>query len=300
MPDDATRCGIVSVLGAPNAGKSTLVNRLVGAKVSIVSPKVQTTRIRVRGVALHDNTQIVYVDTPGIFVPKRRLDRAMVDAAWSGTADADVLLLLVDVKRGIDKDTRRIAEGLKERGVAATLVLNKVDTVRREALLALAEELNELASFERTFMISALNGSGVQDLEDALAERMPEGPWLFPEDEISDLPQRLLAAEMTREKAYLYLHQELPYALSVETESWEDFDNGSARIEQAIVVARDSHKGIVVGKGGQMIKRIRAEAQEELAELLGRQVHLFVRVKVREKWADDPGHFREWGLRFDA
>lgn len=224
----------------------------------------------------------------------------MVDAAWSGTADADVLLLLVDVKRGIDKDTRRIAEGLKERGVAATLVLNKVDTVRREALLALAEELNELASFERTFMISALNGSGVQDLEDALAERMPEGPWLFPEDEISDLPQRLLAAEMTREKAYLYLHQELPYALSVETESWEDFDNGSARIEQAIVVARDSHKGIVVGKGGQMIKRIRAEAQEELAELLGRQVHLFVRVKVREKWADDPGHFREWGLRFDA
>jgi GTP-binding protein Era len=300
MPDDATRCGIVSVLGAPNAGKSTLVNRLVGAKVSIVSPKVQTTRIRVRGVALHDNTQIVYVDTPGIFVPKRRLDRAMVDAAWSGTADADVLLLLVDVKRGIDKDTRRIAEGLKERGVAATLVLNKVDTVRREALLALAEELNELASFERTFMISALNGSGVQDLEEALAERMPEGPWLFPEDEISDLPQRLLAAEMTREKAYLYLHQELPYALSVETESWEDFDNGSARIEQAIVVARDSHKGIVVGKGGQMIKRIRAEAQEELAELLGRQVHLFVRVKVREKWADDPGHFREWGLRFDA
>lgn len=300
MPDDATRCGIVSVLGAPNAGKSTLVNRLVGAKVSIVSPKVQTTRIRVRGVALHDNTQIVYVDTPGIFVPKRRLDRAMVDAAWSGTADADVLLLLVDVKRGIDKDTRRIAEGLNERGVAATLVLNKVDTVRREALLALAEELNALASFERTFMISALNGSGVQDLEEALAERMPEGPWLFPEDEISDLPQRLLAAEMTREKAYLYLHQELPYALSVETESWEDFDNGSARIEQAIVVARDSHKGIVVGKGGQMIKRIRAEAQEELAELLGRQVHLFVRVKVREKWADDPGHFREWGLRFDA
>lgn len=300
MPDDTTRCGIVSVLGAPNAGKSTLVNRLVGAKVSIVSPKVQTTRIRVRGVALHGNTQIVYVDTPGIFVPKRRLDRAMVDAAWSGTADADVLLLLVDVKRGIDKDTRRIAEGLKERGVAATLVLNKVDTVRREALLALAEELNELASFERTFMISALNGSGVQDLEDALAERMPEGPWLFPEDEISDLPQRMLAAEMTREKAYLYLHQELPYALSVETESWEDFDNGSARIEQAIVVARDSHKGIVVGKGGQMIKRIRAEAQEELAELLGRQVHLFVRVKVREKWADDPGHFREWGLRFDA
>ena len=300
MPDAAPHCGIVSVLGAPNAGKSTLVNRLVGSKISIVSPKVQTTRIRVRGVALHGTTQIIYVDTPGIFVPKRRLDRAMVDAAWGGAADADVLLLLVDVKRGVDKDTRRIAEGLRARGNAATLVLNKVDTVRREELLALAEELNALASFERTFMISALNGSGVRGLEDVLASRMPEGPWLFPEDGISDLPQRLLAAEMTREKAYLYLHQELPYALSVETESWEDFDNGSARIEQAIVVARESHKGIVVGKGGQMIKRIRAESQEELAELLGRQVHLFVRVKVREKWADDPGHFREWGLRFDA
>ncbi len=288
------------MLGAPNAGKSTLVNRLVGAKVSIVSPKVQTTRIRVRGVALHENTQIVYVDTPGIFAPKRRLDRAMVDAAWGGTADADAIVLLVDAKRGIDADVRRIAEGLNKRESTVTLVLNKVDTIRREELLSLSEELNAMATFERTFMISALNGSGVSDLEDALSARMPVGPWLFPEDEISDLPQRLLAAELTREKAYLYLHQELPYALSVGTESWEDFDNGSVRIEQAITVARESHKGIVVGKGGQMIRRIRAEAQEELAELIGRPVHLFVRVKVREKWADDPGHFREWGLRFDA
>lgn len=300
MPDGQTSCGVVSVLGAPNAGKSTLVNRLVGAKVSIVSPKVQTTRIRVRGVALRENTQIVYVDTPGIFVPKRRLDRAMVDAAWGGAADADAIILLVDAKRGIDPDTRRIAEGLKDRGATVTLVINKVDTVRREVLLALADELNGLANFDRTFMISALNGSGVIDLEEELAGRMPEGPWLFPEDEISDLPQRLLAAELTREKAYLYLHQELPYALAVGTESWEDFENGSVRIEQAITVARESHKGIVVGKGGQMIRRIRSEAQEELAELLGREVHLFVRVKVREKWAEDPGHFREWGLRFDA
>jgi GTP-binding protein Era len=294
------RCGVVSILGAPNAGKSTLVNRLVGAKVSIVSPKVQTTRIRVRGVALIDKTQIVYVDTPGIFAPKRRLDRAMVDAAWSGASDADAIVLLVDAARGIDTDTRRIAEGLKERGAAAILVLNKVDAVKREALLALSEELNSLAGFDATFMVSALNGSGVEDLERHLVSRMPSGPWLFPEDEISDLPQRLLAAEITREKAYLRLHQELPYALSVETEAWQDFDDGSVRIEQSITVERDSQKGIVVGKGGQMIKRIRAEAQQELAELLDRPVHLFVRVRVRENWADNPGHYREWGLRFDA
>jgi GTP-binding protein Era len=300
MPEGQTFCGIVSVLGSPNAGKSTLVNRMVGAKVSIVSPKVQTTRIRVRGVALHENIQIVYVDTPGIFVPKRRLDRAMVDAAWGGAADADAIILLVDSRKGVDADTRRIVEGLNKRKSTVTLVLNKVDTIRREELLSLSEELNGMATFEKTFMISALNGSGVSDLEEVLQARMPAGPWLFPEDEISDLPQRLLAAELTREKAYLYLHQELPYALAVGTESWEDFDNGSVRIEQAITVARESHKGIVVGKGGQMIRRIRAEAQAELAELIGRPVHLFVRVKVREKWADDPGHFREWGLRFDA
>ncbi len=300
MTDGATRCGIVSILGAPNAGKSTLVNRLVGAKVSIVSPKVQTTRIRVRGVAIHDATQIVYVDTPGIFTPRRRLDRAMVDAAWGGASDADAIVLLVDAERGVDRDTRRIAEGLSQRGTKATLVLNKVDAVKRETLLALSEELNGLANFDATFMISALKGSGIEDLERHFIGAMPSGPWLFPEDEISDLPQRLLAAEITREKAYLRLHQELPYALAVETESWQDFDDGSVRIDQSITIERDSQKGIVVGKGGQMIKRIRAEAQTELAELLDRPVHLFVRVRVREKWADDPGHFREWGLRFDA
>ena len=300
MSDDQTYCGVVSVLGAPNAGKSTLVNRMVGAKVSIVSPKVQTTRIRVRGVSLYANTQIIYVDTPGIFVPKRRLDRAMVDAAWGGAADADAIILLVDAQRGVDKDTQRIIEGLNKRKSTASLVLNKVDAVRREDLLGLSEKLNGMADFSATFMVSALKGGGVTDLEAKLRTLMPEGPWLFPEDEISDLPQRLLAAEITREKAYLYLHQELPYALAVGTESWEDFNNGEVRIEQAITVARDSHKGIVVGKGGQMIRRIRAEAQDELSELLDRKVHLFVRVKVREKWADDPGHFREWGLRFDA
>jgi GTP-binding protein Era len=261
---------------------------------------VQTTRIRVRGVSLYANTQIIYVDTPGIFVPKRRLDRAMVDAAWGGAADADAIILLVDAQRGVDKDTQRIIEGLNKRKSTASLVLNKVDAVRREDLLGLSEKLNGMADFSATFMVSALKGGGVTDLEAKLRTLMPEGPWLFPEDEISDLPQRLLAAEITREKAYLYLHQELPYALAVGTESWEDFNNGEVRIEQAITVARDSHKGIVVGKGGQMIRRIRAEAQDELSELLDRKVHLFVRVKVREKWADDPGHFREWGLRFDA
>lgn len=300
MADAATRCGIVSVLGAPNAGKSTLVNRLVGAKVSIVTHKVQTTRTRVRGIAIHGDTQIVYTDTPGIFAPKRRLDRAMVDAAWSGAADADVILVLVDARRGIDRDVERIVDGLARRGAKAVLVLNKVDTVRRDSLLGLAEDLNARMAFEATFMISALDGSGVADLEAHVREAMPVGPWLFPEDEISDLPQRLLAAEVTREKAYLRLHQELPYALAVDTEHWENFDDGSVRIEQVITVARESQKGIVLGKGGAMIKRIRAEAQADLAELLECPVHLFVRVKVREKWADDPGHFREWGLRFDA
>jgi len=295
-----TRCGIVSVLGAPNAGKSTLVNRLVGAKVTIVSPKVQTTRTRVRGIALKDQTQLIYTDTPGIFAPKRRLDRAMVDAAWGGAADADVIAVLVDAKRGIDRDVERILEGLEMHKIPAALVLNKVDGLKREVLLTLAQTLNDAGSFDRTFMVSALNGSGVGDLEDYFVGLMPEGPWLFPEDEISDLPQRLFAAEVTREKAYMRLHQELPYSLAVETESWEEFENGSVRIEQNLTVARETQKGIVLGKGGQMIKRIRAEAQQELAEILERPVHLFVRVRVREKWAEDPGHFRDWGLRFDA
>lgn len=298
--DKPTRCGFVSVLGAPNAGKSTLVNRLVGSKVTIVSPKVQTTRMRVRGIAIKDETQIIYTDTPGIFAPKRRLDRAMVDAAWDGASDGDVIVVLVDAKRGIDRDVERIIEGLEMHSSPTALVLNKVDGLKREVLLALAETMNEMARFDSTFMISALNGSGVDDLEAYFYNQMAPGPWLFPEDEISDLPQRLFAAELTREKAYFVLHQEIPYALTVETESWEEFDNGSVRIEQNLTVARDSQKGIVLGKGGQMIKRIRAEAQEELAEILGRPVHLFVRVRVREKWAEDPSHFRDWGLRYDA
>lgn len=296
----ATRCGIVSVLGAPNAGKSTLVNRLVGAKVTIVSPKVQTTRTRVRGIAIKDETQVIYTDTPGIFAPKRRLDRAMVDAAWGGAADADVIAVMVDAKRGIDRDVERIIAGLEMHTNPTALVLNKVDGLKREILLTLAETLNAAARFDETFMISALNGSGVDDLESFFMGLMPEGPWLFPEDEISDLPQRLFAAEVTREKAYIQLHQELPYSLAVETEAWEEFKNGSVRIEQNLTVARETQKGIVLGKGGQMIKRIRADAQQELAEILERPVHLFVRVRVREKWAEDPGHFRDWGLRFDA
>jgi len=295
-----TRCGFVSVLGAPNAGKSTLVNRLVGAKVTIVSPKVQTTRMRVRGIAIKDQTQIIYTDTPGIFAPKRRLDRAMVDAAWGGASDGDVIAVLVDAKRGIDRDVERIIEGLEMHSSPTALVLNKVDGLKREVLLNLAESLNGMARFDSTFMVSALNGSGVDDLETYFYGLMAPGPWLFPEDEISDLPQRLFAAEVTREKAYFVLHQEIPYALTVETESWEEFDNGSVRIEQNLTVARDSQKGIVLGKGGQMIKRIRADAQEELAEILDRPVHLFVRVRVREKWAEDPSHFRDWGLRYDA
>tara|TARA_R110002110_G_scaffold414147_2_gene643290 strand:+ start:10605 stop:11543 length:939 start_codon:yes stop_codon:yes gene_type:complete len=298
--DKPTRCGFVSVLGAPNAGKSTLVNRLVGSKVTIVSPKVQTTRMRVRGIAIKDETQIIYTDTPGIFAPKRRLDRAMVDAAWGGASDGDVIVVLVDAKRGIDRDVERIIEGLEMHSSPTALVLNKVDGLKREVLLALAETMNGMARFDSTFMISALNGSGVDDLEKYFYGLMAPGPWLFPEDEISDLPQRLFAAELTREKAYFVLHQEIPYALTVETESWEEFDNGSVRIEQNLTVARDSQKGIVLGKGGQMIKRIRAEAQEDLAEILGRPVHLFVRVRVREKWAEDPSHFRDWGLRYDA
>jgi GTP-binding protein Era len=298
--DGETRCGFVSVLGAPNAGKSTLVNRLVGAKVTIVSPKVQTTRMRVRGIAIKDQTQIIYTDTPGIFTPKRRLDRAMVDAAWGGASDADVIVVLVDAKRGVDRDVERIIKGLEMHSNPTALVLNKVDGLKREVLLTLSETLNSMARFDSTFMISALNGSGVGDLEKYFYGLMAAGPWLFPEDEITDLPQRLFAAEVTREKAYFVLHQELPYSLSVETESWEDFKNGSVRIEQNLTVARDSQKGIVLGKGGQMIKRIRADAQVELAEILGRHVHLFVRVRVREKWDEDPSHFRDWGLRYDA
>lgn len=300
MPADQTKCGVIAVIGVPNAGKSTLVNQFVGAKVSIVTHKVQTTRSRIRGIAIVDAAQLVYVDTPGIFTPHRRLERAMVDAAWMGAADADMVVLVVDARRGATDEVIHIVDGLKDKARPAVLVLNKIDTVKREILLALAEELNAKGLFEEVFMISALNGDGVDDLQAYLASRMLPGPWLFPEDQLSDLPQRLLAAEVTREKAYLYLHQELPYALAVDTEDWQDFKDGSVRVGQVIYIERESQKGIVLGKGGQTIKRIRSEAQQELSEMLDQPVHLFIHVKVRENWVNDPGRYREWGLRYDA
>ena len=298
--DAVLRCGYIAVVGAPNAGKSTLVNRLVGAKVSIVTPKVQTTRSRILGVAARGAVQMIYVDTPGIFQPRRRLDRAMVAAAWGGVADGDVTVLLIDVKRGLDGDFRRIMDGLKKSDRKAVLALNKIDLIPRTELLGLASELDATGLFTDIFMISALKGDGMEDLAAALAPRLPEGPWLFPEDQLSDLNDRLFAAEITREKLYLRLHQELPYALTVETEGWEPFRNGDVRIEQTIYVERASQKGIVLGKGGERIKAIREEAIADLEEFLGRKVHLFIFVKVREKWGDDPERYRDWGLDFNA
>ncbi len=298
--DVATRCGYIAVVGAPNAGKSTLVNYLVGAKVSIVTPKVQTTRSRILGVSIRDAVQMIYVDTPGIFQPRRRLDRAMVAAAWSGVADGDETLLLIDVKRGLDGDARRIMDGLKKAKRQVVLALNKIDLVARDKLLGMASELDSTGLFTDIFMISALKGDGMEDLAAALAPRLPEGPWLFPEDQLSDLNDRLFAAEITREKLYFRLHQELPYALTVETEAWELFRNGDVRIEQTIYVERGSQKGIVLGKGGERIKAIREEAIADLEEYLGRKTHLFIFVKVREKWGDDPERYRDWGLDFNA
>ncbi len=298
-PDNAqpTRAGFIAVLGAPNAGKSTLVNRMVGTKVSIVSPKVQTTRTRVLGIMMAGPAQLVFVDTPGIFRPKRRLERAMVTAAWGGAADADLVLLLVDAARGFDDDTRDIVDRLKQGGRTAVLALNKVDLVKkREALLALTAQLAEAYPFERVFMISAETGDGVDDLVAWFAERVPQGPWLFPEDQVSDMPARMLAAEVTREKVFLQLHQELPYATTVETETWEERPDGSVRIDQVIYVQRESQKAIVLGKGGQRIKAIGAAARQELEDLLEQRVHLFLYVKVRENWLDDRERYREMGL----
>ncbi len=295
-----SQCGYVAILGAPNVGKSTLVNYLVGAKVSIVTPKVQTTRTRVLGICIAGASQIVFVDTPGIFAPRRRLDRAMVAAAWSGAADADLVAVLVDSAKGIDGDTRRILERLADSKRNAVLVLNKIDRVKKSALLALATEAAATARFAETFMISALNGDGVGAVKTYFASAVPEGPWLFPEDQISDMPLRLLAAEVTREKVFLELRQELPYAATVETERWQERGDGSVRIEQVIFVKRNSQKGIVLGKGGQRVKAIGAESRRELEELFERRVHLFLFVKVRERWGDDPERYREWGLDFNA
>tara|TARA_R110002110_G_scaffold71027_11_gene190060 strand:- start:3488 stop:4402 length:915 start_codon:yes stop_codon:yes gene_type:complete len=294
----ATRCGFVAIIGAPNAGKSTLLNQVVGSKVAIVTHKVQTTRARIRGIAMEGGTQIVFVDTPGIFKPRRRLDKAMVEAAWGGAGDADLIVLMVDVERERADDLERIVDGLKAQGRKAILVLNKVDVVSHETLLKMATRLNETGIFTDTFMISALSGDGVADLRRHIAERMPEGPWHYPEDQAADVPLRSLAAEVTREKLFLRLHDELPYSLTVETESWEEKKDGSVRIAQVIFVERDSQKKIALGKGGQTIKVVGQLAREELQEMLERKVHLFLFVKVRENWGDDRERYREMGLDF--
>jgi len=294
----ATHSGFVAMIGATNAGKSTLVNKLVGAKVSIVSHKVQTTRAIVRGIAIHGNAQIVFMDTPGIFKPRRRLDRAMVTTAWGGAKDADIIMLLIDSERGLKGDAETILEGLKDVPQRKILVLNKIDQVSRENLLKLAAAANEYVEFEQTFMISALNGSGCEDVLDYLSTELPEGPWYYPEDQISDLPMRQLAAEITREKLFLRLHQELPYSSHVETEKWEERKDGSVRIEQVIYVERDSQKKIALGKNGDAIKAISMASRKELSEILEQPVHLFLFIKVRENWGDDPERFREMGLEY--
>lgn len=293
-----TRCGFAALVGAPNAGKSTLLNQLVGAKVSIVSRKAQTTRAMVRGIAIEGAAQIVLVDTPGIFKPKRRLDRAMVASALSGAADADVIALLVDARKGLDEEVEAILAQLVENKTPKILVINKVDIIAREKLLALATELNARGAFEETFMVSALTGDGVGDLRKALARRMKPSPWLYPEDQLSDAPLRLLAAEITREKIYDRLHDELPYQSTVETDSWTQQKDGSARIEQTIYVARDGQKRIVIGEGGRTIKAIGQAARLEIAEAADQPVHLFLFVKVRENWQDDPERYREMRLEF--
>ena len=297
-PETPTRSGFVALIGAPNAGKSTLVNQLVGAKVSIVTHKVQTTRALVRGIATVDNTQIVLMDTPGVFAPKRRLDRAMVTTAWSGARDADIVLVLIDARKGVREDEERIIEMLPSIKLPKWLILNKVDTVEPPKLLELAKVLNERADFAETFMISALGGSGCKDLLNKIAATVPEGPWYYPEDQISDLPMRQLAAEITREKLYLRLHQELPYSSTVETESWEEKKDGSVKIQQVVYVERDSQKKIVLGRKGETIKAIGQAARKEIAEILEQPVHLFLFVKVRENWGNDPERYREMGLEF--
>ncbi len=298
------RCGFCAIIGAPNAGKSTLVNALVGTKVAIVSPKVQTTRMPVRGIAMAGETQIIFVDTPGIFRPRRRLDRAMVTSAWAGAEEADAVLLIVDATDLADKspaarDTAAILEGLKDRkGKKTALVLNKIDGMKRTDLLPWIEKFHAEGVFEDVFLVSALKGEAVADVAAWVAARMPEGPWLYPEDQAADIPSRLLAAEVTREKIYLRLHDELPYASAVETEKWEERKDGSVRIDQVIYVQRDGQKAIVLGKGGATVKKIGELARTELEDLFGRRVHLFLFVKVREDWAENSEHYKEIGLEF--
>jgi GTP-binding protein Era len=296
-PTPETRCGFIAVIGAPNAGKSTLVNTLVGAKVSIVSRKVQTTRMPVRGIAVEGSSQLVFIDTPGIFAPRRRLDRAMVDAAWGGVGDADAIVLLIDAAKGLDEEAERILKRLEKTRAPLLLVLNKIDRVKKERLLDLARQCNERGQFKSTFMVSALTGDGVADLKSYLAGTVQPGPWHYPPDEISDAPLRLLAAEITREKVLDRLHDELPYEATVETTSWQEREK-SVRIEQTIYVERDSQKAIVLGNGGRMIRQLSMQARHELAQILEKPVHLFLFVKVRQNWGDDPERYRELGLTF--
>ena len=296
-----TRAGFVALIGEPNAGKSTLLNRMVGAKVSIVTQKVQTTRARIRGIAMEGAAQIVFVDTPGLFRPRRRLDRAMVKAAWGGAADADIVVLLIEAHRGLTEGVQAILDRVAEelpKGKPVALAINKIDRVKAEALLALAEEMNAAYPFARTFMISAERGHGVEDLKAWLGAELPEGAWFYPEDQIADLPLRMIAAEVTREKLTLRLHEELPYQLTVETERWEEREDGSARIDQLIYVARDGHKGIVLGHRGETIKAVGRDARVELTEFLGRPVHLFLQVKVRPNWLEEKERYTEMGLEF--
>jgi GTP-binding protein Era len=296
-----TRAGFVALIGEPNAGKSTLLNRMVGAKVSIVTHKVQTTRSRIRGIAMEGEAQIVFVDTPGLFRPRRRLDRAMVKAAWGGAADADIVVLLIEAHRGLTEGAKaiigRIADELPK-GLRVALAINKIDRVKAEALLALTEEMNAAYPFEKTFLISAERGHGVEDLKKWLGAELPEGAWFYPEDQIADLPLRMIAAEITREKLTLRLHEELPYQLTVETERWEDKPDGSARIDQLVYVARDGHKGIILGHKGETIKAVGQAARAELTEFLGRPVHLFLQVKVRPNWLEEKERYSEMGLEF--
>ncbi|HAU28848.1 MAG TPA: GTPase Era [Rhodospirillaceae bacterium] len=293
-------CGFVAIIGAPNAGKSTLLNRLVGTKLAIVTQKEQTTRSRTLGIVVEDDNQLIFVDTPGIFRPRRRLDRAMVRAAWREADDADVVVLLVDARRkGIPDETRDIIERLKKVGRKVMLALNKVDAVEDKArLLELADVLSAEGIFTETFMISAEKGSGVDDLKAAIAAKLPEGPWLYPEDQMTDVSQRLLAAEITREQVFLQLHQELPYSVSIVTDSWEEFEDGSVKISQGIITEREGHKAIILGKGGRTIKSIGQRARYELGKLLDRRVHLMLHVRVKENWQDDPEHYEPWGLEF--
>lgn len=295
----ARRFGFVAVLGAPNAGKSTLVNALTGAKVSIVSHKAQTTRTPVRGIAMHGSSQVVLADTPGIFAPKRRLDRAMVDAAWSRADDADIVMVVIDAAKGIDEDGEKLLERVAKLKLPRVAALNKVDRLHEKgALLAMTGELTKHAAFDRVFMISALQGTGVGDLKAYLAAGVPEGPWHYPEDDVTDLPMRMLAAEITRERMYHWLHDELPYATTVETTSWTSMKNGSVRIEQTIFVEREGQRAIVLGKGGATIKKISMEARREIGEIAEAVVHLFLFVKVRENWGNDPERYAEMGLEF--